>query len=220
MKVKVYNQDGKENNEIEINDSIFGLKYNPDLVAQVIKIQEANRRSGIANTKDRSEVSGTNQKPWRQKGTGRARHGSNKSPLWRHGGITHGPSNLKNYKKVLPKGIRNAALFNILSQKLKDNQIIFVDDIKLNDPKTKEASQIIDNLSTVSNFENLNFKKKNNVYLTFPKLAENEKRAFRNLSYILAHNLEDINPLDLAKVRYMIITNPVETIKYLESKLN
>lgn len=120
----------------------------------------------------------------------------------------------------MPKGIRNAALFNILSQKLKDNQIIFVDDIKLNDPKTKEASQIIDNLSTVSNFENLNFKKKNNVYLTFPKLAENEKRAFRNLSYILAHNLEDINPLDLAKVRYMIITNPVETIKYLESKLN
>ncbi len=219
MKVKVYNQNGKEEKEIDLPENIFGLKFNPDLVSQVLAVQKTNRRAATAQVKDRSIVSGTNQKPWKQKGTGRARHGSNKSPLWRHGGITHGPSNLKNYKKVLPKGIRNAALFNILSQKLKDNQILFVENIKVSNAKTKEALEIMNNIASILNFNNLNFKKKGNVYMTFPKLIEGEKRAFRNLPYVLAHNLEDINPLDIANARYLVMTNPVETMDYLNNKL-
>lgn len=219
MKVKVYNQLGKEVKEIELPENIFGLNLNADLISQVLSIQRANRRAGTAHTKDRSEVSGTNQKPWKQKGTGRARHGSNKSPIWRHGGVTHGPNSEKNYKKVLPRGIRNSALFNILSQKLKNNQLLFLEDIKVEQAKTKEAEVLMRNISSIPNFQNLNFKKKGNVYMTFPKLAENEKRAFRNLSYILAHNLEDLNPLDIANARYLVLNNPVATLEYLENKL-
>lgn len=219
MKVKVYNQTGQEVKEIDLPENIFGLNYNADLVSQVLAIQKTNRRAGTAHTKDRSEVAGTNQKPWRQKGTGRARHGSNKSPIWRHGGITHGPTTLKNYKRVLPKGIKNSALFNILSQKLKNNQVLFVEDIKAVGAKTKEAGDIMKNISSVKDFENLSFKKKGNVYMAFPKLEESEKRAFKNLPYVIVHNMEDLNPLDIVNARYLVITNPEKTIEYLNNKL-
>lgn len=219
MKTKVYNQSGKEIKEIELPEKIFGLPMNGDLVSQVLYIQRSNRRAGTAHTKDRGEVEGSNQKPWKQKGTGRARHGSKRSPIWRHGGVTHGPRNEKSYKKELPKTIRNQALFTLLSAKLRDGKILFIEDLKISNPKTKEAVEIMKNIATIPSFENLTFKKKGNVYMTFPKLEVNEKRSFRNLPYILAHNMDDLNTSDLADARYIVITNPEATIEYLNNKL-
>ena len=219
MKTKVYNQSGKEIKEIELPEKIFGLPMNGDLVSQVLYIQRSNRRAGTAHTKDRGEVEGSNQKPWKQKGTGRARHGSKRSPIWRHGGVTHGPRNEKSYKKERPKTIRNQALFTLLSAKLRDGKILFIEDLKISNPKTKEAVEIMKNIATIPSFENLTFKKKGNVYMTFPKLEVNEKRSFRNLPYILAHNMDDLNTSDLADARYIVITNPEATIEYLNNKL-
>ncbi len=219
MKTKVYNQSGKEVKEIDLPENIFGLSFNGDLVSQVLYIQRSNQRAGTANTKDRGEVAGSNQKPWQQKGTGRARHGSKRSPIWRHGGVTHGPRSEKSYKKDLPKNMRNQALFNLLSAKLKDGKILFVDEVKATNPKTKDAVTIMKNIATVNNFENLTFKKKGNVYMTFPRLENNEKRSFRNLPYVLAHNMDDLNPSDIANARYLVITNPEATIEYLNNKL-
>lgn len=219
MKTKIYNQSGKEIREIDLPEKIFGLPFNGDLVSQVLYIQRSNRRAGTAHTKDRGEVAGSNQKPWKQKGTGRARHGQKSSPIWRHGGVTHGPRTDKSYKKELPKTIRNQALFTLLSAKLKDGKILFVEDVKINNGKTKEAVDVMKNIATVSNFENLTFKKKGNVYMTFPKLEVNEKRSFRNLPYVVAHNMDDLNPADIADARYIVITNPEATIEYLNNKL-
>ena len=105
MKTQVYNQSGKAVKEIDLPENIFGVPFNGDLVSQVLYIQRGNQRAGTASTKDRGEVAGSNQKPWQQKGTGRARHGSKRSPIWRHGGVTHGPRSEKSYKKDLPKNI-------------------------------------------------------------------------------------------------------------------
>lgn len=220
MKAKVYNQSGKEVKEIDLPENIFGLDFNNDLVSQVLYIQRSNQRAGTANTKDRGEVAGSNQKPWQQKGLGRARHGSKRSPIWRHGGITHGPRSEKSYKRDLPKGMRNQALFNLLSAKLKDGKILFIDEVSSLSGKTKDAVEVMKNISTVKNFENLVFKKKKNVYMTFPKLLVNEKRSFRNLPYVVAHNMEDLNPSDIANARYVVITNPEATVEYLKAKLN
>lgn len=219
MKTKIYNQFGKEVKEFDLPEDIFGLEFNNDLVSQVLYIQRANKRAGTAHTKDRGEVAGSNQKPWQQKGLGRARHGSKRSPIWRHGGVTHGPISTKNYKKDLPKNLKIQALFNLLSAKFKDGKILFVDEIKSQNGKTKDAVEIMKNISSVNNFENLIFKKKGNVYLTFSKLNTNEKRAFRNLPYVLAHNMEDLNPNDIANARYLVITNPENTVEYLKNKL-
>lgn len=219
MKTKVYSQAGKELSEIELPEEIFGLEFNGDLVSQVLYIQRSNQRAGTAHTKDRGEVSGSNQKPWQQKGLGRARHGSKRSPIWRHGGVTHGPRNEKSYKKDLPKNMRNAALFNLLSAKLKDGKILFVETISSKNGKTKDAVEIMKSVAGIKNFENLTFKKKGNVYMTFPKLELNEKRSFRNLPYVNVHNMEDMNPLDIANARYLVITNADATVEYLKNKL-
>lgn len=219
MKAKVYNQKGKEIKEVNLPENIFGLEFNNDLVSQALYIQRSNRRAGIAHTKDRGEVKGANQKPWRQKGTGRARHGSKRSPVWVGGGVTHGPRNEKNYKKDLPKGIKTQALFNLLSAKLKDGKILFVDEVKIESAKTKDAVEVMKNISSIKDFENLSFKKKGNVYMTFPKLEENEKRSFRNLPYVNACNMEDLNPLDIANARYLVIINPEATVEYLQNKI-
>jgi large subunit ribosomal protein L4 len=219
MKVNLYTTEGKVKKTIDLPEAIFSATWNADLVSQVLYSQASNRRAGTAHTKDRGEVSGTNKKPWQQKGTGRSRHGSTRSPLWRHGGVTFGPRNDKNYKKVIPKGMKVAALFSLLSAKVKEGKVLFVEDIAVSEGKTKEADEIIKNLSTVEGFKTLRFKKANNVYLSVKKGEDKAKRAFRNLPYITLHNMDDLNPLDLANTRYLLISNVEETLEYLSSKM-
>lgn len=220
MKVNVYTTEGKVGKSLELPEDIFGAEWNADLVSQVLYSQASNRRAGTAHTKDRSEVIGTNKKPWNQKGSGRARHGSSQSPLWKGGGVTFGPRNDKNYKKTIPRGMKVAALYSILSAKVRDGKVIFVDTVAETTGKTKAADAIMKNLSTIEGFKTLCYKKSNNVYMTVKKGEEAAKRSFRNLPYVTLHNMEDLNPLDLANTRYLVIANPEETIAYLSSKTN
>ena len=127
MKVSVYNQEGKEVGKVLLPKEIFEVKVNPDLVHQVVVCQMANRRQPIAHTKDRGEVRGGGRKPWSQKGTGRARHGSIRSPLWIGGGVTFGPRKEKIFKKKIPKKMRRKALFMVLSGKAKENLLLVLD---------------------------------------------------------------------------------------------
>ena len=127
MKTKVYDHKGKEARSIDLPDTLFGLDWNADLVHQVVVGMQSNARTNTAHTKDRSEVSGGGKKPWRQKGTGQARHGSKRSPIWSGGGITFGPRNERNYDKKINTKMRRKALLVALSQKMRDGQVLFVD---------------------------------------------------------------------------------------------
>ena len=117
MEAKIYNQKGEIARTINLPEEVFGVKWRSDLVHQVVEGMRSNARSGTAHAKDRSEVRGGGKKPWKQKGTGRARHGSSRSPIWIGGGVTHGPLKDKNYKRKISQKMRVEALFSVLSRK-------------------------------------------------------------------------------------------------------
>jgi len=143
MTADVYNQKNEKIGMVELPDNIFGVKWNPDLVHQVITAQLANRRKPLAHVKDRGEVRGGGKKPWRQKHTGRARHGSIRSPLWVHGGVAFGPRKERIFARKINKKAKKAALFSVLSKKLKDDEIKIVNDLELTNPKTKDMANIL-----------------------------------------------------------------------------
>ena len=147
MKFKVYNQKGEELKKADLPEELFGLKINSDLLHQAVVAQQANKRKLVAYAKDRSEVRGGGRKPWPQKGTGRARHGSIRSPIWVGGGVTFGPVKERNYNKKINKKMRRKALFMSLSSKVKDESLVLLDKLELNQPKTKEIKEIFNNLS-------------------------------------------------------------------------
>ena len=142
MKLPVYNQKAEKIDNISLSDSVFAVPMNEDLLHQVVTSQMSNQRHNLAHTKGRSEVRGGGKKPWRQKGTGRARHGSIRSPIWKGGGVTHGPTKERNFEKKINKKMAHKALLIALSSKVKDNQFIVLDDIKLDNRKTKEMAVI------------------------------------------------------------------------------
>ena len=126
MKINLYNQKGEKVGKTDLPDEIFNVEINSDLLHQVIVSQMANKRQSSAHTKDRGDVSGGGKKPWRQKGTGRARHGSRRSPIWVGGGVTFGPKSEKNYKKTIPQKMKRKALFMALSSKVNDDELILL----------------------------------------------------------------------------------------------
>ncbi len=166
MKAKVYQQDGTIKGEIELPEEVFGAEVNSVLVHQVVTQYLANQRQGTAKTKGRSEVSGGGKKPWRQKGTGRARAGSNTSPLWVRGGKAFGPDP-RDYSTPIPKKMRKKALISALSSRAKDNKIIIVDRIACEQPKTKSILAMLKALA-VEGKKNLILigKDDGNVYLS------------------------------------------------------
>src|SRR6185437_11216229 len=139
METKIYNIEGKETGKMTLPENIFGLPWNADLMHQVVVSMRSNARHSIAHTKDRGEVRGGGRKPWQQKGTGRARHGSSRSPIWKGGGVTHGPRNDKDYSQKINRQARQKALLVALSRKLTDKEIIFVDSLNIEKPRTKDA---------------------------------------------------------------------------------
>src|SRR3989338_1624991 len=162
METQIYNQIGKPVGKITLPEGVFNVRWNADLVKQVADSLLSAKRKNIAHTKDRSEVRGGGKKPWQQKGTGRARHGSIRSPIWVGGGVTGGPRNEKNFDRKVSKKMRAKALYTILSQKLRDGEVLFVDKMALAEPKTKVAVQALHSLSAVKGFERM-FSKKNNA---------------------------------------------------------
>lgn len=145
MEVKVLNMKGRKVDTLELSAKIFEAPVNVDLMHQAYIRQMANARLGTHKTKSRSEVSGGGRKPWRQKGTGRARHGSIRSPIWVGGGKTHTPKP-RDYTKDMPKKMRRAALRSALSVKAAESDLIFLDDLKVSEPKTSEIAKILDGL--------------------------------------------------------------------------
>ncbi len=204
MKISVFNQEGKEISQTLLPKEIFDVSFNSDLVHQVVVSQTANRRKVIAHTKTRGEVSGGGKKPWRQKGTGRARHGSTRSPLWRHGGITFGPTKERIFKKKIPKKMKRKALFMVLSAKVKNNLLILLDKLKIEKVKTKLMTEILKKLPS----------KVESSLIALPELDKNIILAARNLPHIETIQVKDLNCLDLLSFKYLIM--PKDSIKVLK----
>ena len=141
--VLVYNEKGEEVGKQELNPNIFAIKFNKDLIYQAVVTQLANKRLNLAHAKDRSEVKGGGRKHWRQKGTGRARQGTIRSPLWRHGGVTFGPLKDRNFSKKINKKQKRKALFMVLSDKATNDKIYCLDEFNNQEPKTKYILQIL-----------------------------------------------------------------------------
>ncbi len=218
MKAKIYSQEGKENGNIELPGEVFGASWNADLVHQVVVSMQSNARTPIAHTHDRGEQRGGGRKPWKQKGTGRARHGSRRSPIWRGGGVTHGPRNEKDYSKKVNTKMRTKALFSVLSQKLKDNEVLFLDSLTINEVKTRDAKKVLTSLSTISGFEGLAGKKKNAAIFTLPKTDEVTKKSFRNMGNISLDGVLNLSVLSALTYKYLIISQPSESIAILQKK--
>jgi large subunit ribosomal protein L4 len=190
MKAKVYNIKGKVVGEVDLSDEIFGRAWNSDLVHQVLMAQRSNRRKNIAHAKDRSEVRGGGKKPWRQKGTGRARHGSTRSPIWVGGGVTHGPRNEKNYKKKINKKMVRAAINSAVSRRLADGELKVVDAVTISAPKTKELALVIRKFSD---------KEVPSALIVTSESKENISRSARNIPKVKAVPASTVNLEDLLK---------------------
>jgi large subunit ribosomal protein L4 len=200
MTIDVYNLKNEKVGRTELPDSVFGVPWKPALVKQVVEAQLANRRRPWAHAKTRAEVRGGGRKPWRQKGTGRARHGSIRSPLWKGGGKAHGPLKDRDYSQKINKKMNKAAIFSVLSKKLKDDEVKILDSLRMESPKTKG---IFNNLK---NFIKPNKKSKNLDALLIPEL-ENKMvyRAAANLPKTKILAPQSLNVYDLVNHKHIFV---------------
>jgi large subunit ribosomal protein L4 len=219
MESTVYNQQGKVSGKISLPEGIFGLPWNSDLVHEVVRLMNSNARSPIAHAKTRGEVRGGGKKPWRQKGTGRARHGSTRSPIWVGGGVAHGPRNEKNFSRKINKKARIKALFTILSRKYKDGEILFIDSLSIAAPKTKDAKTILTSLSKIKGYEKLSSKTKNTAVIAIDAKTDAITKSFQNFGNVAVEELRTINPVSILNHTYLILTNPESVMKDLGAKI-
>ena len=217
MKATIYSQKGAKTGEIDLPENVFGLPWNSDLVHQVVTSLETNARQSIAHAKTRGEVRGGGKKPWQQKGTGRARHGSIRSPLWVGGGVTHGPRNDKNFARKVNKKAKTKALFAILSRKYKEGEIIFLDKLEFKNPKTKDAKSVFSSIAKIDGIKNLF--KNNALLISVPAKNGNAEKSFKNFGNVEVGEVRNINPVSVLNYKYMAIVSPKESFKILESRL-
>lgn len=206
MKITTYNQNGEKIGETELPEQIFGVKIIPELLHQAVVAQFANMRKVIAHTKDRSEVRGGGKKPWRQKGTGRARHGSRRSPLWVGGGVTFGPTKERNFKKGINKKMKQNAILMAMSGKFTSEKLVVLDKLELKEAKTKEMAVVLDKLIPGGE----------SALMLMPGKNEATQRASRNIPGFKLINSSNINIRDLLSYNYLMITK--ETIEVLKDK--
>ena len=193
-KVAVYNTEGATVGELELNNDIFGVKINKALLHQVVRMQLANKRQGTQFALTRAEVRGGGAKPWRQKGTGRARHGSIRSPIWVKGGVAFAPKP-RDYSFTMPKKMRRQALKSALSSKVVNDEIIVLDDLKLAQPKTKEMVKVLKNLGV-----------NGKALVVLPEKDEVVARASGNIQGIKLASINTLNVLDILNYDKFIIT--------------
>lgn len=213
METTVYNQKGQETGKFTLPESVFGLGWNADLVHQVTVSMTSTMRDSIANTKTRGEVSGGGKKPWQQKGTGRARHGSTRSPIWVGGGVAHGPRSEKNYDRKVNKKAKVKALYVILSQKFRDGEILLVDSLSFGAPKAKDAKAALLSLAKIKGFEKLGTKPKNAAIIAIDKKYPELTKSFKNFGNVAVEELRNVNPVSVLNHKYIVITNPKESLK-------
>lgn len=219
IQAPVYDASGKEVRTIALPSNIFGAKRNDVLVFQVVTAMEANARVSIAHTKGRGEVRGGGRKPWKQKGTGRARHGSRRSPIWRGGGVTHGPTSEKDYSQKLNKKMRTGALAAVLSHKLRNGEVLFVEAPSFKEPKTQEAKTLLVSLAKVKGFETLATRRNNAALVAFGEKNEMLEKSLRNIGSVSVEESRNLNPADVLAFRYLVITNPEATLDILKKRM-
>ena len=205
--ISVLNIKGVKVKDITLNANVFGIEPNDAVLYDAIVLSQNNARQVSANTKTRSEVSGGGKKPWRQKGTGRARQGSTRAPHWYHGGVVFGPTPDRNYTRKMNKKERRLALKSALSYKLIDSEMIVVDTFKFESSKTKEAIQILTNLKV----------NEEKTLIVVDKLEENVVLATRNLANVILLETDEINTLDVIAADRLVITEAA--VKKIEEVL-
>lgn len=212
MTVELYNIKGEKAGKMDLPERIFDVPWKPVLVKQVFDGEEANKRHPWAHTKTRGEVRGGGKKPWRQKGTGRARHGSIRSPIWIGGGVAHGPRNERNYEVKINKKMKRGALFSSLSKKLKDKEIIFFDKFVLENYKTKEASLVFKNLRNKASIYRI-AEKGGKSLIALIKNKDIE-RSLLNLPFISHIEPRNLNTSALLKNKYLVLDkSSIEELK-------
>ncbi|MBU4217292.1 50S ribosomal protein L4 [Candidatus Parcubacteria bacterium] len=204
IKTKLYNQKAETVGEIELSENIFGVKTNNDLIHQAYVAQLGNERQVLAHTKTKGEVRGGGKKPWRQKGTGRARSGSSRSPIWIGGGVTFGPLKDRNFKKEINKKMKQKAMFMVLSDRMASEAMAILDEVKMSEFKTKTFNEIVGNMEekAMKKIEN----KRRSVLIIDSSNDDKVKYSGRNLVGVKIINLDNINIFDLLKYRNLIIT--------------
>src|SRR3989338_7227699 len=203
MKSDLYNWKNEKVGEVDLPKGVFGVAWKESLVGQALSAQLANLRRPWAHAKDRSEVRGGGRKPWRQKGTVRARHGSTRSPIWVGGGVSGGPRNEKNWEKDIPKKMRKKALFMVLSEKAKNSSLIVLDKLEMEKPKTKEMAQIIKKLPVNNGSRLIISHDGKNLFLSARNIAKTGVSEARNL-----------NIVDLLNYKYLLVSK--DGIKEIE----
>ena len=206
MKISVKNLNGEKVKDLTLKDSVWNIETNEDCLKKSIKLQQAATRQGTAKAKTRSEVSGGGKKPWKQKGTGRARAGSSRSPLWRGGGIVFGPTP-RDYSFKINKKERTIALKSALTEIAKEKALVVVDKIELASLKAKEAKNLIKSLNIAGNILFVTNEDNENLFM-----------ACRNLGYAQVLLVDEINVLDLVYADYVVIEEAA--VKTLEEGLN
>ncbi len=201
-KIDVYDINGKKVKEVELNENVFGIEPNEAVIHSVLVNFLANQRQGTQSTKTRSEVSGGGKKPWRQKGTGRARQGSTRAPQWIKGGIALGPKP-RSYKYTVNKKERRLAIKSLLSSKVLENELLVVDSLPLKEIKTKEMVKALSNL-----------KVEGKALIMLPEKNENVQKSARNIEGVKTTLVETINVYDLLKYNKLVLT--LDTVKKLE----
>lgn len=196
VKTSIYNLEGKTLKDINLNPEIFEIKENPIVLAQVVTSQMANRRNATAHTKTRGEVSGGGKKPFKQKGTGRARAGSTRSPLWIGGGVTFGPRNTRNYSKRIPSNINTQALKMLLSEKIKNKKFIVLDNFQLPKISTSKIQALFEKLPI----------EEGSVLVVLDRMNANVELSLANIPYAKVVRAENLSVLNLMKYDYVLIT--------------
>lgn len=215
MDSKIYNIQGKDVGTVTLPAEIFALPWNADLVHQVIVSMASTARGNTAHTKGRGEVRGGGKKPWQQKGTGRARHGSSRSPIWKGGGVTHGPTKDKNFIKIVSQQMRQKALLVTLSKKAKDGELIFVDSLVMETPKTASARAAF--LALGKNFVGLG-RRRNAALVVLPAAHKATQRSFSNFSNVEVSTVGSLNPAAVLGKKYVIFADPDTAINTLLQK--
>ena len=209
----LYKQDGSKEGAVQLPEHLFTLPWADELVHQVILGLASNQRAGTAHTKGRSEVRGGGRKPWRQKGTDRARHGSIRSPLWVGGGVTFGPSKEKNYSKTINKKMRAKAFFTVLSQKLRTDALAFIEGLAIEKPSTKTMAAYITKVCGEPAD-----KKKNICTIVFAEKNEAARKSFANISGVNTIALESFSAKDALSARKILFVDAAKTLEYLKQK--
>jgi large subunit ribosomal protein L4 len=203
--VKVYNLEGKETEELKLDDSVFAMPVNADLIHQVVVAITGNMRTVLAHTKTRGDRAGSGKKPWKQKGTGRARVGSVRTPLWKKGGVAFGPRNDRNFKKKVNKKMNAKAIAMVLSGKIKDKELVIIDKLELKDRKTKEMAKAL-----------VNLKIKGKTLIAYSEKEKDQRMASQNIAKVENTLATQLNVLDMLSSKYLVMSK--DSIKYLEKK--